>query len=77
VAARHIPLPLCWICGKEVYLEESKTDENGNAVHEECYTLRTQLEHGSSLPEPQLTSEQKKTFVIVVSRVLGNNEGNG
>ena len=27
---------LCYICDKCVNLEESKTDQNGRAVHEEC-----------------------------------------
>jgi hypothetical protein len=27
----------CAICGKPVRLEESKTDDNGKPVHEECY----------------------------------------
>jgi len=50
---RHI----CWICGKEVSLETSKTDEKGHMVHEACYALRMQLrreaEKESSEPKPQ------------------------
>ena len=30
--------PLCPICRKPVRLESSKTDEDGQAVHEDCYT---------------------------------------
>ena len=30
-------LPICSICDRAVYLEVAKTDENGQAVHEECY----------------------------------------
>ncbi len=33
----------CWICGRVVSLESCKTDENGNAVHEECYVARVRL----------------------------------
>ena len=31
----------CSICGNSVALEASKTDEQGSAVHEECYVGRT------------------------------------
>jgi len=34
--AKPEPL-LCAICDKPVELETSKTDEQGRAVHEECY----------------------------------------
>jgi hypothetical protein len=30
----------CSICGNPVRLETSKTDELGNAVHEECYITK-------------------------------------
>jgi hypothetical protein len=30
-------LPRCVICKRAVDLTESKTDEHGQAVHEECY----------------------------------------
>ena len=29
--------PVCAICKEAVKLEESKTDENGQSIHEECY----------------------------------------
>jgi hypothetical protein len=29
--------PICSICNKPIDLETSKTDERGQAVHEECY----------------------------------------
>lgn len=38
---------ICWICGNNVSLEESKTDEHGNAVHEECYIIRVSLQSAS------------------------------
>jgi anti-sigma regulatory factor (Ser/Thr protein kinase) len=34
------PLPGCCICDCPVPLETSNTDENGQAVHEECYVLK-------------------------------------
>jgi hypothetical protein len=40
--------PQCAICKESVTLEESKTDERGQAVHENCYVelrnLRTSSE---------------------------------
>lgn len=33
----------CWICGNAVDLESCKTDENGIAVHEDCYLLRVAM----------------------------------
>ena len=38
----------CWICGKDISLEHSKTDENGLAVHESCYSKRILLKAASS-----------------------------
>jgi hypothetical protein len=29
--------PRCYICKESVNLEDSKTDEHGRAVHENCY----------------------------------------
>jgi len=31
----------CWICGKPVPLAESKTDDHGRIVHENCYAAVT------------------------------------
>jgi hypothetical protein len=36
MAANQSVLPVCWICGKALSLEECKVDEHGQAVHEEC-----------------------------------------
>ena len=33
----------CWICGKEVDLQNCKTDECGIAVHGDCYALKVAL----------------------------------
>lgn len=35
-----VAFPLCSICTKPVPLETCKTDEAGQAVHEDCYVLR-------------------------------------
>lgn len=38
----------CWLCGRAVSLENCKTDEYGEAVHEECYVARIALERASA-----------------------------
>ena len=35
--------PRCTICREPVSLEESKTDEYGQAVHENCYVWTVEL----------------------------------
>lgn len=35
--------PHCAICERPVNLEESKTDEHGHAVHEDCYVWTAEL----------------------------------
>lgn len=40
MATVETPVHLCQICGEEILLEYSKTDEQGNAVHEDCYLQR-------------------------------------
>ena len=40
---RKLRLPKCSICNKPVELETAKTDENGKAVHEDCYAARVRL----------------------------------
>jgi hypothetical protein len=50
-------LPSCRICNDPVLLETSKTDEYGQAVHEECYVLNLSLKaeflnRRRSLPGP-------------------------
>ena len=42
-------LARCYLCDKPVPLEASKTDENGKAVHEECYWLKIRLREASTL----------------------------
>jgi hypothetical protein len=42
---RSTQFPICSLCNETVEIEIAKTDENGNAVHEECYTLKVQPEH--------------------------------
>jgi hypothetical protein len=37
----------CSICHKLVNLENTKTDDRGKAVHEECYVLREALKNAT------------------------------
>jgi len=48
MASKYNPLHYCWICGKEVELENCKTDEHGSAVHKVCYVARNKMETESS-----------------------------
>ena len=40
----------CSLCQMPVPVESSKADDNGKAVHEECYLLRLRLEQATTLP---------------------------
>lgn len=42
-----LELPRCILCDNPA-LGSSKTDENGRAVHEECYLLRMRLKRATS-----------------------------
>jgi len=41
----------CILCDNPVPLASSKTDEDGKAVHEECYLLRMRLKRATSNDE--------------------------
>ena len=40
---RKPALSACPICHKEVLIETAKTDEDGRALHKECYLFRLRL----------------------------------
>jgi len=49
---------MCWICGRAVGLDTSKTDEHGCAVHELCYVAKIALSNesrraGTMPPQPE------------------------
>ena len=48
--------PPCVVCGKPVQLETTKTDENGQAVHGNCYT-RVLVAARNDPPTPQHSEE--------------------
>jgi len=33
-------IPTCWICNKDITLENCNIDEYGKGVHEECYAAK-------------------------------------
>ena len=39
----RLRLPHCALCNERVEIETAKTDENGKAVHEECYVRLVRL----------------------------------
>lgn len=41
----------CWICGKDVTLEHTRTDEHGLSVHESCYAKRILLKAATTQTE--------------------------
>ena len=41
---RKLRLPTCSICNKTVETETATTDDDGKAVHEECWLLNTRME---------------------------------
>lgn len=44
---QHLSELLCPICDHPVRLELAKTDENGRAIHEQCYVLKLRLKRAS------------------------------
>jgi hypothetical protein len=38
----------CWICGKDISLEHSRTDEHGISVHQSCHDKRMLLKAASA-----------------------------
>ena len=44
MASPTIDSTSCWICGRGVSLKDSKSDEHGRAVHEECLVARMKFE---------------------------------
>jgi hypothetical protein len=42
----------CWICGNQVSLEKCKIDEYGQAVHEDCYSVKMALQNANTPQGP-------------------------
>jgi hypothetical protein len=69
------PGTVCCICAGCVSLETSKTNERGNAVHEECYVRRTisRFRTGSpvQLAEDWLSSRLARFQLRFRARAIG------
>jgi len=50
----HTASPACWMCGNPVALEECNTDEDGRAVHEQCYVEKVKRESKVGRPSSEL-----------------------
>jgi len=44
-------LPICSICQEAVSLEAANTDEDGHAVHEDCYWARLKRNAGPAFKD--------------------------
>ena len=42
-----VNLPSCPVCREPVKLEAAKTDEDGHAIHEDCYWAKINRERGA------------------------------
>jgi len=51
--------PMCSLCNEPVELRTAKTDEDGKAVHEECYTLKMQPPRPMPLPRENPSDRMK------------------
>lgn len=64
-------LPRCAVCSESVNLEESKTDEYGLAVHENCYIWTVELKkprrHIARIDDEQLSLLSRAAILIVSS----------
>jgi hypothetical protein len=47
---RDLRLPTCSICNRTVETETATTDDDGKAVHEECWSLNMRLGQAKKLP---------------------------
>ncbi len=60
-------VPLCPICDLPVSLDTAKTDEDGNAIHEDCYLMKlglTPTTRGVDISNKKLTSNpEHKRFL--------------
>jgi hypothetical protein len=64
----------CAICSEPVNLEESKTDERGQAVHENCYVWTVELRKPR---RPVTRVDRIPELPSAVSRELSRQRANG
>jgi hypothetical protein len=62
---RSSQFAICSLCNEPIELETAKTDEKGNAVHEECYVLETQLQRTWMLRQgPRIKCARRLTSML-------------
>jgi len=54
--------PTCWICDKDVTLENCKIDEYGKSVHAQCYVAKLAHPNGESISEKELRSRELRAL---------------
>jgi len=53
----------CSICNKPVAVEVAKTDDSGQAVHEECYALKLGVEsHRVPVPTSKTNADARRSL---------------
>lgn len=67
---------LCWICGHKVDLETCKTDEDGKAVHEDCYALKVALARESKPVMVRVPPHRVTALFYLLSGLKTRRSGN-
>jgi hypothetical protein len=62
------PLQTCQLCGQVVVLEECKIDEEGRAVHGQCYVAQITSRHEQTAHASRLHTERMSFEVLVEPR---------
>jgi hypothetical protein len=60
-------LPRCILCKQSVTLEQSKADEYGRAVHEQCYVLLLVWKEPRFLARPEPKGERLSLMTMLMS----------
>lgn len=66
----NAPVLVCHICGHFVALTTCTIDEDGNAVHEECYAKELQLRWDRSLIFPTTNENGPKGVLAFVNQFI-------
>jgi hypothetical protein len=63
------PLKTCQLCGQVVVLEECKIDDEGRAVHGQCYVAQITSRHQQTAHTPQLHTERVPFEMLIEPRI--------
>jgi hypothetical protein len=67
----EMKLPPCSFCNGPVELETSKTDEDGKAIHEECYVRKLRSDRPQAPATPTLLPRDLASAVSATSTAAG------